>query len=233
MLPGIRRTLVTTVAATFAALAVGGGVAAAAPADGPLFSCRSVGDPCRQPGAPVTVPSTPAPSAPVPTVPVVAAEPNGTMTTGEFIAAAVPGAQQSRREHGVPASVTLAQAILESGWGKSALSTFDKNFFGMKCNGQGNYATGCRTHDTSECTTAGQCFPTQASFRTYTSAADSFRDHGATLASLARYNVAFQFKNDPNRFVAEMHKAGYATDPQYTVKLTNVMAKYNLYQYDI
>src|SRR6185312_12158855 len=114
MLPGIRRTLVTTVAATFAALAVGSGIAAAAPADGPLFSCRSVGDPCRQPGEPATAPVPVA--APVPTVPAVAAEPNGTMTTGEFIAAAVPGAQQSRREHGVPASVTLAQAILESGW---------------------------------------------------------------------------------------------------------------------
>ncbi|MFB9447108.1 sporangiospore maturation cell wall hydrolase GsmA [Dactylosporangium vinaceum] len=238
MLPGIRRTLVTTVAATFAALAVGSGIAAAAPADGPLFSCRSVGDPCRPPGdAPVTVPAAPTTPVPVPvpvsTVPVVAAEPNGTMTTAEFIAAAVPGAQRSRREHGVPASVTLAQAILESGWGKSALSTFDRNFFGMKCNGQGLYANGCRTHDTSECTAAGQCFPTQASFRTYATAADSFRDHGATLASLARYSIAFQYTNDPNRFAAEIHRAGYATDPQYTVKLTNVMAKYNLYQYDV
>ncbi|WP_433604936.1 sporangiospore maturation cell wall hydrolase GsmA [Dactylosporangium sp. CA-139114] len=217
MFPGIRRTLATALAATFVSLAVGAGVAAAAPADGPMFSCRSRSGDCRQPGSP----------------PVILPEPNGAMGQEEFIAASVPGAQQSQREHGVPSSVTLAQAILESGWGKSALSTVDKNFFGMKCNGQGSYAIGCVSHNTSECTTAGQCFPTTASFRKYGSAADSFRDHGATLASLSRYAVAFQFKNDPNRFVAEMHKAGYATDPQYTVKLTGVMAKYDLYQYDL
>jgi flagellum-specific peptidoglycan hydrolase FlgJ len=219
MFPTIRRTLATALAATLVSLAVGAGVASAATADGPMFSCRSHGDDCRQAGEPVPVVALP--------------EPDGTMTPAQFIAAAAPGAQQSRREHGVPASVTLAQAILESGWGKSALSTVDKNFFGMKCNGQGAYAIGCASHATSECTKAGACFPTAASFRKYNSAADSFRDHGATLASLARYSVAFQFKNDPNRFVAEMHKAGYATDPQYTTKLTAIMAKYNLYQYDL
>ncbi|WP_426503296.1 sporangiospore maturation cell wall hydrolase GsmA [Dactylosporangium sp. McL0621] len=217
MFPGIRRTLATALAATLVSLAVGAGLATAAQADVPLFSCRSHGPDCRQAGAP----------------PVILPEPNGTMGQDEFIAAAVPGAQQSRREHGVPVSVTLAQAILESGWGKSALSTVDKNFFGMKCNGQGKYALGCRSHATSECTAAGACFSATASFRMYGGAADSFRDHGYTLASLARYSVAFQYGNDPNRFVAEMHKAGYATDPQYTVKLTGVMVKYNLYQYDL
>jgi flagellum-specific peptidoglycan hydrolase FlgJ len=216
----MRRTaaIATALAAAFGSLILGAGVAAAAPADGPMFSCRSKNDDCRQPGQP-----------PVSGLP----EPSGTMSQDEFIGASVQGAQQSRREHGVPVSVTIAQAILESGWGKSALSTVDKNFFGMKCNGQGSYALSCASHATSECTAAGACFPTTASFRKYGSAADSFRDHGATLASLARYNVAFTYKNDPDRFVAEMHKAGYATDPQYTVKLTAVMAKYNLYQYDL
>ncbi|WP_432992466.1 sporangiospore maturation cell wall hydrolase GsmA [Dactylosporangium sp. CA-233914] len=217
-MPRIRRTLATALAATFIALAAGAGVASAAPADGPMFSCRAKGGDCRQPGQP-----------PVSGLP----EPNGTMSQDEFIGASVAGAQQSRREHGVPVSVTIAQAILESGWGKSALSTVDKNFFGMKCNGQGPYAIACRSHSTSECTPAGQCFPTTASFRAYGSAADSFRDHGAFLATTPRYSVAFQYTGDPNRFVAEMHKAGYATDPQYTVKLTGLMAKYNLYVYDL
>ncbi|MER7008167.1 sporangiospore maturation cell wall hydrolase GsmA, partial [Dactylosporangium sp. NPDC000555] len=185
-----------------------------------LFTCRAKGPSCTRPR-----PSAEPPPA--------ATEPDGTMTNAEFIAASVPGAQQSRREHGVPASVTIAQAILESGWGRSALSTFDRNFFGMKCNGQGSYAIGCRTHSTSECTPAGQCFPTTASFRVYASAADSFRDHGATLATNPRYSTAFAYRDDPDRFVAEMHRAGYATDPQYTVKLTGIMAKYDLYRYDL
>ncbi|MFF5224970.1 sporangiospore maturation cell wall hydrolase GsmA [Dactylosporangium sp. NPDC000521] len=217
MLPAIRRTIAVALAATFVSLAVGAGVPTAAQASDPLFSCRSRGTECHQPGEP---------RASLP-------EPNGTMTTAEFIAASVPGAQQSRLEDGVPVSVTIAQAILESGWGKSALSTVDKNFFGMKCNRQGKYATGCRSHSTSECTAAGACFGTTASFRVYASAADSFRDHGYTLATLPRYSVAFQYRDDPNRFVAEMHKAGYATDPEYTVKLTGIMAKYDLYRYDL
>ena len=217
-MPRIRRTLAAVLGATILALTVSSGVAAAAGADDPMFACRGHGDECRQAGEPVGL---------------AWPEPNGTMTTTEFIAAAVPGAQLSRREHRVPVSVTLAQAILESGWGKSALSTVDRNYFGMKCNGVGSYAVGCSEHATSECTAAGACFGTTGSFRTYARAADSFRDHGATLASAPRYATALLYQNEPDRFVAEMHKAGYATDPLYTVKLTAIMAKYSLYQYDL
>jgi len=160
-------------------------------------------------------------------------EPNGSMTTAQFIAASVPGAQQSQREHRVPASVTIAQAILESGWGKSALAHFDKNYFGMKCFTQGVYANGCKTHSTAECTPAGACFTTNASFRTYASVVNSFRDHGALLATNSRYARAFNYTTNANQFAAEIHAAGYATDPQYTTKLVNIMAKYNLYQYDL
>jgi flagellar protein FlgJ len=160
-------------------------------------------------------------------------EPNGSMTTAQFIAASAPGAQQSQREHRVPASVTIAQAILESGWGKSALAYFDKNYFGMKCYSQGVYANGCRSHSTAECTPAGKCFSTTANFRTYATVVNSFRDHGALLATNSRYASAFSFTSNPNQFAAEIHKAGYATDPLYTVKLTGIMAKYSLYQYDL
>ena len=160
-------------------------------------------------------------------------EPNGSMTNAQFIAASIPGAQESQVEHRVPASVTIAQAILESGWGRSALSHFDKNYFGMKCFTQGRYANGCRTHNTNECTPQGSCFGTAASFRTYASVTNSFRDHGSLLATSSRYAKAFDYVREPDKFVAEMHKAGYATDPQYTQKLTALMAKYNLYQYDL
>jgi flagellum-specific peptidoglycan hydrolase FlgJ len=216
----IKRVFVTTLTAVVAAVVVlpaGVGAASAADGPGPLLSCRAKGEACVRPAPPAAV----------------LPEPNGTMSSAEFIAASVPGAQRSRREHGVPASVTIAQAILESGWGRSALASVDRNFFGMKCFGQGPFAVGCSSRSTSECTAAGQCFPATASFRVYASAADSFRDHAATLAGKARYAGAFVHRDDPDRFVAEIARSGYATDPQYTAKVTGVMAKYNLYQYDV
>ena len=157
------------------------------------------------------------------------------MTNEQFLAASIPAAQQSQRDTRVPTSVTLAQAILESGWGRSSLSANDRNFFGMKCfnNAPGSYAAGCHAYTTQECTTAGVCSTTVATFRTYASAAASFTDHGMALKNLSRYAAAFTYVNDPNQFIAEVHKGGYATDPLYTTKLVNLMTKYNLYQYDL
>jgi flagellar protein FlgJ len=163
----------------------------------------------------------------------VPAGPTGTMTNTQFLSASIAPAQQSQRETRVPASVTLAQAILESGWGRSSLSANDKNFFGMKCFTQGTYASGCRTYITSECTSAGVCSTTSATFRTYASSLNSFRDHGALLATNSRYAPAFNYTRVPNQFAEEIRRAGYATDPLYTSKLVNVMTKYNLYQYNV
>jgi hypothetical protein len=184
------------------------------------------------PPAPAPAPAAVAPPVKESTV-TAPAGPTGTMTTAQFITASVPGAQLSQRETQVPASVTIAQAILESGWGRSALSTFDKNFFGMKCFSQGSYAIGCRSHATNECTPLGVCFGTTASFRVYASAADSFRDHGALLAGAARYQPAFAHADNPDQFAVQIAAAGYATDPQYATKLSAIMAKYRLYQYDL
>ncbi len=172
--------------------------------------------------------------APCPT-PVAApvSGPLSTASTAAFIAAAAPPAQQSQREFGVPASVTIAQAILESGWGRSNLAFVDRNYFGMKCFGNpGPIAIGCHTYRTTECD-ASHCFPIDATFRVYASATDSFRDHGRLLATSARYRPGFVYIRNPDQFVAEVHKGGYATDPEYTVKLTKLMALYNLYAYDL
>ncbi len=186
------------------------------------------------PACPPPPPPAPATAAPVMKTPIaVPAGPTGTMTNAQFLQASVAPAQQSQRETRVPASVTLAQAILESGWGRSSLSATDNNFFGMKCFTQGKYANGCRTYTTNECTAAGVCYSTSAVFRTYASSLDSFRDHGALLAGASRYAAAFNYTNDPNQFAAEIHKAGYATDPGYTTKLVALMTKYNLYQYNV
>jgi flagellar protein FlgJ len=184
------------------------------------------------PPAPTPAPAPVVVAAPVAAVPL---GPTGTMTNEQFLAASIPAAQQSQRDTRVPTSVTLAQAILESGWGRSSLSANDRNFFGMKCfnNAPGSYAAGCHAYSTQECNAAGVCSTTVATFRTYATSAASFTDHGMALKNLARYAAAFNYTNDPNQFVAEVHKGGYATDPLYTTKLVNLMVKYNLYQYDL
>ncbi|AGL18705.1 sporangiospore maturation cell wall hydrolase GsmA [Actinoplanes sp. N902-109] len=166
--------------------------------------------------------------ATVPATPAVA------LTPEQFIRASVAGAQRGWREYGVPPSVTMAQAILESGWGRSSLSTVDKNYFGIKCqNGSyGKLANGCHTYVTDECTKAGKCFTTTGVFRTYATQARSFRDHGSFLRVNPRYAGAFEYTKDANKFIWAVWKAGYATDPNYYTKVTGLMATWNLYQYD-
>jgi flagellum-specific peptidoglycan hydrolase FlgJ len=175
------------------------------------------------------------PACPPPVGPTAAA-PSGPLTivsNAAFLAAAAVPAQASQREFKVPASVTLAQAILESSWGKSGLSLNDRNYFGMKCFGSpGPIAVGCHDYKTNECDLT-KCWQIVDSFRVYASATDSFRDHGRQLSSMSRYAAAFQYTKDADRFAAEIHKGGYATDPQYTTKLVKIMTQYNLYQYDL
>jgi len=155
-------------------------------------------------------------------------------TPEQFIAAAVPGAQLGWRQYGVPPSVTIAQAILESGWGRSGLAVNHRNYFGIKCqNGRfGTLANGCYTYKTNECTKAGKCFSTTGSFRTYATMAHSFRDHGNFLRVNSRYKPAFAYTRNANKFIWAVWKAGYATDPNYYTKITGIMASHKLYQYD-
>ncbi|MEV6597443.1 sporangiospore maturation cell wall hydrolase GsmA [Actinoplanes sp. NPDC051346] len=165
-------------------------------------------------------------SVPAPTV---------SLTPEQFIKASVPGARKGYREFGVPASVTIAQAILESGWGRSGLSSVDKNYFGIKCqNGyHGKLANGCHTYRTQECSKkSGKCFYISDAFRTYATQAHSFRDHGSFLRVNPRYKPAFSHTKNANKFIWKVWKAGYATDPNYYTKVTGIMASWNLYQYD-
>ncbi|GLY00069.1 sporangiospore maturation cell wall hydrolase GsmA [Actinoplanes sp. NBRC 101535] len=175
------------------------------------------------PVVPAPVTTTPAPAAPAPQ-----------LTPQQFIAAGVPGAQAGWRQYGVPASVTLAQSILESGWGRSSLSSVDKNYFGIKCqNGSfGVHATGCHVVTTTECDKAGKCFQIQDGFRTYASMAASFRDHGHFLKTNKRYAPAFTYTKNADKFIEQVWKAGYATDPAYVAKVTGIMKTWNLYRYD-
>jgi flagellum-specific peptidoglycan hydrolase FlgJ len=164
--------------------------------------------------------------------PVGTTGPVASMTNAQFIAAAVAPAQQGYREFRVPASVTIAQSILESGWGRSGLTRNDRNYFGIKCfNGSpGPIANGCHTYATYECEPT--CLPTYASFRTYASITDSFRDHGRFLTTNSRYKPAFSYSDNADQFLYQMWKAGYATSPTYVDNVKSLMRQYNLYQYD-
>jgi flagellar protein FlgJ len=185
-----------------------------------------------------SLPACPAPAPPVAATPVglgmLTGGPNGSMTHAQFVAASVAPAQQGQREFRVPASVTIAQAILESGWGGSGLTTRDRNFFGIKCfNGvTGPIANGCHSYATSECV-KNVCSPTTATFRTYASATDSFRDHGRFLVVNERYAPAFAYTGNADQFLFQIWKAGYATSPTYVQNVSGLMHQYNLYQYDL
>jgi flagellum-specific peptidoglycan hydrolase FlgJ len=170
--------------------------------------------------------------ATAPAAPVTPATPS--LTQAQFIAAAVSGAQQGWRQYGVPPSVTIAQAVLESGWGRSGLASVDRNYFGIKCQsgGFGTIASGCHVYQTTECDKAGKCFATSDAFRTYPTMAHSFRDHGYFLKVNKRYAPAFVYTKDANNFIWQVWKAGYATDPNYYTKVTGIMAAYQLYKYD-
>jgi flagellum-specific peptidoglycan hydrolase FlgJ len=151
---------------------------------------------------------------------------------GKFITWAAKHARASRRAYRVPVSVAVAQAINESGWGRSGLTTEGNAYFGIKCFGTpGPVAAGCRPYDTRECDN-DDCFATTGTFRVYRKAADSFRDHGRFLTVNPRYRRAFDHTDNPERFAREIHKAGYATDPGYSDKLIALMRQYDLYRFD-
>ncbi|MDO4783595.1 MAG: glucosaminidase domain-containing protein [Propionibacteriaceae bacterium] len=152
----------------------------------------------------------------------------------EFISWIAPMAQRGEREHGVPSSVTIAQAILESGWGESKLTKEANSFFGIKCFKRVSpYQDGCYNIATKEYDDQGHSYGTSAWFRKYRTAERSVLDHGHFLRNNSRYAPAFKYTSNPDRFAFEIHKAGYATDPGYTSLLISLMRQYGLYRYDV
>jgi flagellum-specific peptidoglycan hydrolase FlgJ len=143
-----------------------------------------------------------------------------------FIRAVAEGAMATQRKYGVPAAVTIAQAIDESGWGQSYLATTDHNLFGIK----GSGPAGSDMQPTQEFIN-GQAVSQIASFRVYHSIAQSIEDHGRLLASGGPYQQSMTLRHDPNAFASSLTGV-YATDPSYGAKLINLMHRYNLYRYD-
>ncbi len=147
-------------------------------------------------------------------------------TQQAFIDAVAPGAMASQRSYGVPAAVTIAQAIEESDWGHSLLASKDHNLFGMK----GTGPAGSDALPTQEYAN-GQWITTTAPFRVYHNFAESIDDHGRLLADSGYYQQAMAVRRAPNAFASALTGV-YATDPSYGAKLISLMGQYNLYQYD-
>lgn len=123
---------------------------------------------------------------------------------------------------GVPASITLAQGILESNAGQSRLSLEANNHFGIKCKGDWTGNTIYADDDAPD-----ECF------RSYASAYESFRDHSEFLRKNWRYRELFYLpKGDYENWAKGLQKAGYATNNQYAKLLIKLIEKYNLHLYD-
>lgn len=122
----------------------------------------------------------------------------------------------------IPASITLAQGILESGAGKGELCKKANNHFGIKCHVGWEGASVHHDDDASQ-----ECF------RKYNHPAESYRDHSLFLTSRDRYKFLFNLKQDDYKSWAKgLKDAGYATDPKYPDKLIHLIEKYKLYKYD-
>lgn len=150
----------------------------------------------------------------------------GRLPPAEFIRMLGPVARESFRRTGVPASVTLAQAALETGWGRATIGDA-KNLFGIKGRGPAGSIT-VRTREVVN----GRSVYINAAFRKYNTWLESVEDHANLLKNGSRYRRAFQYSNNPDQFAREIHRAGYATDPNYSRTLISLMKSYNLYQWD-
>lgn len=131
-------------------------------------------------------------------------------------------AQSNMKKHGIPASIILAQGILESGAGRGDLAVTANNHFGIKCH---NDWTGDKVYHDDDA--AQECF------RKYPSAAGSFEDHAVFLTGRSRYANLFKLdKDDYEGWAKGLRAAGYATDPKYPEKLVGLIERFELAQYD-
>lgn len=143
-------------------------------------------------------------------------------TQEKYISTYAEIAVQEMYRSGVPASITLAQGMLESGNGRSQLALKSNNHFGIKCH---KGWTGERVYHDDDA--KGECF------RKYSHPHQSYRDHSDFLRYRDRYKFLFDLKTtDYKGWAYGLKQAGYATDPGYATKLIKLIEDYKLYQYD-
>ena len=183
-----------------------------------VAEAASGGLPLRQP-AQMPLPAGPAPALPA-APPAEAAAP---APTNEFVSRLWPHAREASRTTGIPAHFMIAQAALETGWGRAELRFSDGtptyNLFGIKAgrNWQGAVAEATTTEYVN-----GAPQRTVERFRAYSSYAEAFRDYASLLASNPRYASVLN-QQDAAGFARGLQQAGYATDPMYAAKLERII----------
>ena len=223
----------------------GTGEPATAAVPGVLATGQLLGKPAAstapRPKSPTSAPANvePAPAKPSQSVtPAPAASPSsassspkqyatpGTRNQQAFISLVAPGAVAAQQRFGVPASVTIAQAIEESAWGQSSLAARYHNLFGIK----GTGPAGSVTLPTQEYEN-GSWVTIDAQFAVYRNDAESIAGHAELLATSGYYARAMADRAYPDAFANNLTGV-YATDPDYGANLIALMKLYNLYQYD-
>lgn len=142
--------------------------------------------------------------------------------TLNYIRKWAPLAVREMHKYKIPASITLAQGILESGSGKSQLASKSKNHFGIKCH---TGWKGDRVYHDDDA--RGECF------RKYQFVESSYEDHSKFLTQRRRYAFLFSYgSKNYKKWAKGLKKAGYATDPKYPRKLISLIENYELYKFD-
>jgi len=143
------------------------------------------------------------------------------ITADEYINIYKDLAITEMKRSGIPASIKLAQGMLESGNGNSRLAIVANNHFGIKCHGWEGEEIYHDDDKKNEC------------FRRYKNAKDSWIDHTDFLTSRSRYAFLFEYEStDYKSWATGLRKAGYATDPNYSQLLITLIERHSLYQYD-
>lgn len=153
------------------------------------------------------------------------------MTTEEYINTMGPIAQADYSRTGIFASVTLAQSIIESGWGKSGLTQKANNMFGIKCSS--NWSGECINMDTGEYGSGGY-YVINSAFRKYDSIEASVSDHSLFFKENSRYGDAGVLTaTDYATQIRAIHQAGYATAPDYSSTIIDTIKTYGLDKWDV
>ncbi|MDR1601079.1 MAG: glucosaminidase domain-containing protein [Tannerella sp.] len=166
-------------------------------------------------------------SAGVPAICPLQSEPFEAETAGlrktynDYIRAYCETAIRQQKKYRIPASITLAQAILESSAGQSYLALGGNNHFGIKCSNWNGLCIYRNHEDGRTC------------YRKYLDPVDSYEDHSRFLTERAHYRPLFELEiTDYRNWAKGLKRYGYATDPQYAAKLTSIIETYGLFRYD-
>ena len=139
-----------------------------------------------------------------------------------YLSRFAPIAIEEMNKYKIPASITLAQGLLESGYGEGRLATEGNNHFGIKCHKE--WSGKKIYHDDDK---KGECF------RKYKDPKESYRDHSLFLTGRPRYDFLFDYNiNNYKQWAYWLKKAGYATDKKYPIKLISLIERLNLKRYD-